>query len=168
MVFRDPAWLALLPVLALAGWVWRGMQLQRPLRAGFVVLAVLLLMRPQWQRFAGGLDLWVLLDRSASTGTAVDQGLPEWRQLLESHKRHRNDRLHFVDYAADAVPQESNAGGPYTGGRELTRTKQAVEHVLALRKADRPSRVLVFTDGYSTEPLTGVAAIVGKQQAAPE
>ena len=157
MVFRDPAWLALLPVLALAGWVWRGMQLQRPLRAGFLVLAVLLLMRPQWQRFAGGLDLWVLLDRSASTGTAVDQGLPEWRQLLESHKRHRNDRLHFVDYAADAVPQESNAGGPYTGGRELTRTAQAVEHVLALRKADRPSRVLVFTDGYSTEPLTGVA-----------
>ena len=157
MIFRDPAWLALLPVLALAGWVWRGLQLQRPLRAGFVVLAVLLLMRPQWQRFAGGMDLWVLLDRSASTESAVDQGLPEWRQLLESNKRHRNDRLHFVDYAGDVVPQESNAGGPYTGSRSLTKTAQAVEHVLALRKEDRPSRVLVFTDGYSTEPLAGVA-----------
>jgi hypothetical protein len=157
MIFRDPAWLALLPVVALAGWVWRGLQLQRPLRAGFIVLAVLLLMRPQWQRFAGGMDLWVLLDRSASTETAVDQGLPEWRQLLESHKRHRNDGLHWVDYAADVVPQESNAGGPYTGSRALTRTAQAVDHVLALRKEDRPSRVLVFTDGYSTEPLAGVA-----------
>ena len=157
MIFRDPAWLALLPVVVLAGWVWRGLQLQRPLRAGFVVLGVLLLMRPQWQRFAGGMDLWVLLDRSASTEAAVDQGLPEWRQLLESNRRHRNDRLYLVDYAADVVPQESNAGGPYTGSRALTRTAQAVEHVLALRKADRPSRVLVFTDGYSTEPLAGVA-----------
>ena len=157
MIFRDPAWLALLPVVALAGWVWRRLQLQRPLRAGFVILTVLLLMRPQWQRFAGGMDLWVLLDRSASTETAVDQGLPEWRQLLENHKRHRDDRLHFVDYAADTVPQELNAGGPYTGSRALTRTAQAVEHVLALRQADRPSRVLVFTDGYSTEPMAGVA-----------
>ncbi len=157
MIFRDPAWLALLPVVVLAGWVWRGLQLQRPLRAGFVLLVILLLMRPQWQRFAGGMDLWVLLDRSASTEALIDQGLPEWRQLLESGKPGRGDRLHFVDYASEVVPWESNAGGPYTGSRALTRTAQAVEHVLALRQEDRPARVLVFTDGYSTEPLAGVA-----------
>ncbi len=157
MIFRDPTWLALLPVLFLAGWVWRGLQLQRPLRAAFLVLAVLVLMRPQWQRFAGGMDLWVLLDRSASTGAKVDESLPEWRQLLEKGKGHRNDRLLFVDYAAEVVPQESNAGGPYTGGRQLTRTGQAVEHVLALKRNDRPARILVFTDGFSTEPLGGVA-----------
>ena len=86
MIFRDPAWLALLPVVVLAGWVWPGLQLQRPLRAGFVLLVILLLMRPQWQRFAGGMDLWVLLDRSASTEALIDQGLPEWRQLLEKGK----------------------------------------------------------------------------------
>ena len=157
MIFRDPAWLALLPVVVLAGWVWPGLQLQRPLRAGFVMLIILLLMRPQWQRFAGGMDLWVLLDRSASTEALIDQGLPEWRQLLESGKPGREDRLHFVDYASEVVPQESNAGGPYTGSRALTRTAQAVEHVLALRPEDRPARVLVFTDGFSTEPLAGVA-----------
>ena len=157
MIFRDPAWLALLPVLILTGWVWRRLQLQRPLRAALVLLTVFLLMRPQWPRFAGGMDLWVLLDRSASTGAKVDEGLPEWRQLLERGKRHRHDRLHFVDYAAEVVPQETNAGGPYTGGRALTRTGQAVEHVLALRRDDRPSRILVFTDGYSTEPLAGTA-----------
>ena len=157
MIFRDPAWLALLPVVVLAGWVWPGLQLQRPLRAGFVMLIILLLMRPQWQRFAGGMDLWVLLDRSASTEALIDQGLPEWRQLLEKGKPGREDRLHFVDYASEVVPQESNAGGPYTGSRALTRTAQAVEHVLALRPEDRPARVLVFTDGFSTEPLAGVA-----------
>ena len=155
MIFREPAWLALLPVLILAGWVWRGLQLQRPLRIALLVLAVLLLMRPQWQRFQGGMDLWVLLDRSDSTGTKIDQGLPEWRQLLERGKRERNDRLYFVDYAAEVVPQETNAGGPYTGSRALTRTGQAIEHVLALRQEDRPARILVFTDGYSTEPLAG-------------
>jgi von Willebrand factor type A domain len=157
MIFRDPAWLALLPVLILAGWVWRGLQLQRPLRAALLLLAVLLLMRPQWQRFQGGMDLWVLLDRSDSTGAKVDQGLPEWRQLLENGKRDRNDRLHFVDYAAEVVPQETNAGGPYTGSRALTRTGQAVEHVLALRREDRNSRILVFTDGFGTEPMAGTA-----------
>ncbi|MES2466099.1 MAG: VWA domain-containing protein [Verrucomicrobiota bacterium] len=157
MIFRDPAWLALLPVVALAGWVWRGLQLQRPLRAGLVLLVILLLMRPQWQRFAGGMDLWVLLDRSASTEALIDQGLPEWRQLLDRGKPGSQDRVHFVDYASEVVPQESNAGGPYTGSRTLTRTAQAVEHVLALRREDRPARVLVFTDGYSTEPLAGVA-----------
>ncbi len=157
MIFRDPAWLALLPVLILAGWVWRGLQLQRPLRAALLVLTVLLLMRPQWQRFEGGMDLWVLLDRSDSTGAKIDQGLPEWRQLLEKGKRDRNDRLHFVDYASEVVPQESNAGGPYTGSRALTRTRQAVEHLLALRRPERPSRILVFTDGFSTEPLAGTA-----------
>lgn len=157
MIFRDPTWLALLPVLFLAGWVWRGLQVQRPLRAAFLILTVLVLMRPQWQRFSGGMDLWVLLDRSASTGAKVDEGLPEWRQLLEQGKQHRNDRLQFVDYAAEVVPQETNAGGPYTGGRQLTRTGQAVEHVLALRREGRSTRILVFTDGYSTEPLSGVA-----------
>ena len=77
--------------------------------------------------------------------------------MLESGKPGREDRLHFVDYASEVVPQESNAGGPYTGSRALTRTAQAVEHVLALRPEDRPARVLVFTDGFSTEPLAGVA-----------
>ena len=75
MIFRDPAWLALLPVVGLAGWVWRGLQLQRPLRAGFVLLIILLLMRPQWQRLAGGMDLWVLLDRSALVVHSCEEDL---------------------------------------------------------------------------------------------
>lgn len=157
MIFRDPAWLALLPVLILAGWTWRGLQLQRPLRAALVLLTVLLLMRPQWKRTDGGMDLWVLLDRSDSTGPFIDQNLPEWRRLLENAKPHRSDRLHFVDYAAEVVPQATNAGGPYTGSRSLSRTAQAVEHVLALKTPDRPARMVVFTDGYSTEPLVDIA-----------
>ncbi len=162
MVFRDPQWLALLPVLILAGWVWRGLKLWQPLRAAILLLTVFLLMRPQWQRMTGGMDLWVLLDRSGSTEARVDQGFPEWKRLLESGKRRRDDVIHFVDYAADAVPQEMNAGGPYTGSRAQTRTGSAVQQALALRDENRPARILVFTDGFSTEPLGGVAEKLAK------
>ncbi|RYD38208.1 MAG: VWA domain-containing protein, partial [Verrucomicrobiaceae bacterium] len=157
MVFRDPQWLGLLPVLILAGWMWRGLKLHQPLRAAILLVTVFLLMRPQWRRLTGGMDLWVLLDRSASTEARVDQGFPEWKRLLESGKPRRGDEVHFVDFAADAVPQELNAGGPYTGSRAQTRTGSAVQQALALRDENRPARILVFTDGFSTEPLTGVA-----------
>lgn len=162
MVFRDPQWLALLPVLILAGWVWRGLKLGQPLRAAILLLTIFLLMRPQWRRMTGGMDLWVLLDRSGSTEARVDQGFPEWKRLLESGKRRRDDEIHFVDYAADAVPQELNAGGPFTGSRALTRTGSAVQQALALRDENRPARILVFTDGFSTEPLGGVAEKLAK------
>ena len=43
MIFERPEWIALLPVLALAGWMWRGLALHRPLRAGVLLVTVLLL-----------------------------------------------------------------------------------------------------------------------------
>lgn len=164
MVFRDPQWLALLPILILAGWVWRGLKLHQPLRAAILLVTVLLLMRPQWKRMTGGMDLWVLLDRSGSTEARVDQNFPEWKRLLESGRHRRDDEIHFVDYAADAVPQELNAGGPFTGSRAQTRTAGAIQQALAIRDENRPARILVFTDGFSTEPLGGVAEQLAKSK----
>jgi hypothetical protein len=153
--FRNPEWLALVPLLALAGWYVRRWRLHAPLRAGFLLLLVLILMRPQlrWQK--EGMDLFVLLDRSESTEGRVDQALPEWTKLLESGKRNREDRLRLVDYARDTLPQDVG-GTVFTGDRNLTRTALALQTVLALREPARPTRVLLFTDGYSTEPLTGL------------
>lgn len=157
MIFQSPAWLWLIPALALAGWRWRGLALWRPLRAGALLLIVLLLARPQARMQQDRMDLWVLLDRSESTEDRVDRGLPEWTKLLQSAARSRDDELHLVDFAMDAVPQDSNGGGAFTGSRKLTRTALALESVIALRRPDKGSRVLMFTDGYSTESLANVA-----------
>ena len=157
MIFRNPEWLALVPVLALALWYGRRWRWHRPLRVALLALLVLILVRPQWRGGSGGMDLWVLLDRSASTEGRVEQSLPEWRKLLNSAKRSKSDELHFVDYAADVLPQEVAAGQPFTGNRDFTRTGLALQSALALRDATRPSRILVFTDGYSTESLAGLA-----------
>jgi uncharacterized membrane protein len=156
LVFRNPEWFALLPVLALAGWYWRRLELWRPLRIAVLLLLTIILARPQMKLIQDGVDLYVLLDRSASTEAKIDQGLPEWKSLLESARRSRNDHLVWVDYALDVIPQEKLGSQPFSGSRNLTRTAQAIQHTLAMRDQQRPARVLVFTDGYSTEPLAGV------------
>jgi hypothetical protein len=157
MSFQNPAWLWLLPALALAGWVWRGLALWRPLRAGALLLLVALLARPQARMQQDGMDLWVLLDRSESTEDRVDRGVPEWTKLLQAAARSREDEMHLVDFAVDAVPRESNGGGAFTGSRVMTRTALALESIIALRQPDKASRILLFTDGYSTESLANVA-----------
>ena len=163
MTLQNPAWLWLIPALALAGWLWRGLALWRPLRAGALLVIVALLARPQARMQQDGMDLWVLLDRSESTEDRVDRGLPEWTKLLKSSARSRGDEMHLVDFAMDAVPQDSNGGGAFTGSRVLTRTALALESIIALRQPDKASRILMFTDGYSTESLANVADRLAKE-----
>src|SRR5690606_35611654 len=103
------------------------------------------------------LDLWVLLDRSESTEDLVDRGLPEWKRLLEQSKPSRKDRMIFHDYAAEIV-ESGKDGATFTGSRKMTRTGLALSHIAALAEENRPSRVLLFTDGFSTEPLHEAAA----------
>jgi hypothetical protein len=156
MTFSSPEWFLLLPAALVAGWFWKTLRLFSPLRLAIVVLATLLLVDPRWERRDRALDLWVLLDRSDSTEDLVDQGLPEWRRLLERSKPSRRDALHFHDYAAEIV--EQGFDGPVFPGRtNLTRTGLALSHVAAMAGEDRAARVLVFTDGFSTEPLRDAA-----------
>lgn len=123
-----------------------------------LLVLVFLLADPQMQRNQNRLDLWVLLDRSESTEELVDKGLPEWRELLRRSKPTRKDQLKFVDYAAEVLEQGTGDAAVFTGNRKLTRTNLAVQNALALSDAERPTRLLVFTDGYSTEPLVEAAA----------
>lgn len=66
MMLRHPEWLALLPVIAVAGWFLPRLGLWRPLRLVLLFLVTLTLAQPQWRRLADGVDLWVLLDSSVS------------------------------------------------------------------------------------------------------
>lgn len=154
MNLESPVWLLTLPACLLLGLVVQRLSLFRPLRVCFLALLSIILAKPQFESIDQHLDLWVLLDQSESTEELVKNGFPEWKHLLEKNKPSKGDRINFVDFASDVSVQEANSErASYTGNRKLTRTKLALEDVLARRSENRPSRVLLFTDGFSTESL---------------
>ncbi|PAW68847.1 MAG: hypothetical protein B9S38_10810 [Verrucomicrobiia bacterium Tous-C4TDCM] len=152
MTFGSPEWFLLLPACLFVGWFWKSLRLWSPLRLLLVVLCAFALADPKMNVQEDALDLWILLDRSDSTEDLVDKGLPEWQRLLDQAKPGRNDKAHYFDYGAEIVEHGSD-GTSFTGSRKLTRSGLALSHITALAKEDRPARVLLFTDGFSTEPL---------------
>ena len=157
MTFASPEYFLLLPALVLVGWYWRRLKLHLPLRAVLLVLAVVALTEPVIPGQQKSLDLYVLLDRSDSTEDLVDKGLPEWQRLLEKSKPSGRDTLRFINYATE-VAEVGADGSSFTGSRKLTKTGLALQSIAAQADEKRPSRVLLFTDGYSTEPLHEAAA----------
>jgi len=160
MSFGAPQFLLLLPALALLGWAARSLELWRPLRALFLVLVVAALCEPLLPLKRGGMDLWVLLDRSLSAQDLVDRQEGEWRALLERSRSSREDRLFFIDYAAEVALSPSDGSARFEGRRDLTRTSLALRDVLARMEPTRHNRVLLFSDGYSTEPLGDTASLL--------
>lgn len=160
MKFASPEWFLLLPALLAVGWYWKSLRLHKPLRIACLLTLVVLLAQPQFRRFADGLDLWVLVDQSDSAKEQMEPRLPEWESILEK-SRGSADRLHFVDYAGESVKRgaqlSSGPGGTlYSGPRSTTRLHSAVLYTLNQLQGDRASRLLVLSDGYSTEPLEGL------------
>ena len=130
MHFTAPEFFLLLPALALLAWLRPALGIQRPLRASIVVLVALVLADPHLRRQRNSLDLHVLLDRSESTESLVDEGLPEWRRLLEKSKPGKDDTLRFVNFAAEVAELVAD-GASFTGSRKLTRTGLALSSVAA-------------------------------------
>ncbi len=158
MHFAAPQFLFLLPIWLLLGWRFRRLELWRPLRAVVLLLLTLLLCDPRVSLKSGGIDLWVLLDRSRSAQDLVDAGELEWRTLLERTRPSERHGLHFLDYAGEVIPLGRGEGAIYSGDRDQTRTALALHEALARMDPKRHNRVLLFSDGYSTEPLSGAAA----------
>ncbi|WP_395750311.1 VWA domain-containing protein [Prosthecobacter sp.] len=165
MIFRHPEWFALLPVLLLAGWLLPRLSLWRPLRLLILLLITVALAQPQLRRLADGIDLWVLLDSSTSAEHPMAKGLPEWEKLLEKG-RGPQDRIFYLNYAAEVMKRGAEGAEMYARNQTQTRTAQAVTQALAFAQReghDRPARILAITDGYSTEPLTGLASKLTQQ-----
>lgn len=159
MILRHPEWLALLPVILLLGWWLPRLGLWQPLRLFLLGLISLTLAQPQWRMLADGVDLWVLLDSSASAEKPMAKGLPEWEKLLEQ-SRGPSDRLHYLNYAEEVMRRGAEGAELYDRQRQATRTALALTQSLVHVQKEsqgRPARLLLFSDGYSTEPLTGVA-----------
>ncbi|HSJ03098.1 MAG TPA: VWA domain-containing protein, partial [Verrucomicrobium sp.] len=150
-----------------AAWFWRGLNLFKPLRLLCVLLVTVLLVQPQVRKQSDGLDLWVLVDQSESAAGILGPKLTEWEVILEKSKR-PSDRLYYVDFAGEAVTRGAQmrsgaAATQYAGPRTATRLNSAAAYTLAQIPEDRASRMLVLTDGYSTEPLDGLPERLRKQ-----
>jgi hypothetical protein len=152
--FAAPQWFLLLPALALLAWWAPRAQLWRPLRAACLILLVVFLTRPEVRRTAAGLDLWVLMDRSASALDALEPRRAELEKLLENN-RGANDRIFYVDYAA--APVLRGTARTFEADPGESRLRLAAEFALARKEKGRSARLLALTDGYSTEELGGLA-----------
>lgn len=158
MQFLNPEWFLLFPAVLLIGYVVKRLQIFRPLRLLALALVTLVFTRPTIEAYEDALDLWVLFDVSESTEELVTAHSDEWEKLLAKAKPNKESRMILMNYAADALKQDSASETEvYTGSKKLTRTRLALEHVAALASEKRPSRVVLFTDGYSTEPLGDIA-----------
>ncbi len=160
--FASPTWLLILPALCAAAWwvrAWRS-----PARIACMALFVLALVDPQIRRLGHGLDLWVLEDESAS----CDGEMSAHRQEIESLLRHSagpEDRIFLEDFAEHAqIRGEADPISPQQ--KQQTRTNLAIQLALARMSPDRASRILVVTDGYSTEPLTDAVERLNRQEVA--
>lgn len=149
MRFGAPEWFLCMGLVIWAAWRWRAVR--RPVRLACLLLLVLFAARPQVRRFGRGLDLWVLADRSASASTSVEPRLAEWERILERSKG-ADDRIFIVDYAAEAALRDPGAFSELTGSLDGTRTMLAAKYALSQMAAGRACRLLVLTDGFSTEP----------------
>ena len=98
---ESPEWLILVAVIVFVAWYWRAPRLTKPLRFLALCLLVIALGEPSLPGKGRGLDLWVLVDRPASTKDFLEPRLEEMEELLAS-SRSSSDRLFFVDFARDA------------------------------------------------------------------
>ena len=160
--FAAPEWALLALLLLVVGFAWRSLRLWLPLRALCLMLLVLALMQPEIRRLGRGLDLWVLVDRSASAADGMTARLAEWESLLERSKG-PDDRLFYVDYA-DVPVVRAEGTGDYSESVQATRTQLALRHALSHMGGDRAARILALTDGYSTEPLGDIAERLTRQR----
>lgn len=163
--FSQPAWLLLIPILGVAGWLWRQPGLHHPLRAMSALIFVLLLADPVWRRLTAGVDLWVLADRSASAATALEPNLGEWEKLIADGQG-PEDRLWVVDFADSPRVRDDAKSRYFELSRDRTRTALALEHTLGKMDSRRASRLLLLTDGQSTEPLAGLRTRLLEQRVA--
>ena len=155
MKLNAPEWLLLVPLLVFLIWYARAIPWRSPLRLLCLALLVFALCDPQISRFSPGLDLWVLVDQSSSAADALAAHGIEIEDLLARSKG-ASDNLHFLDFAENAEERDTESERVYEGDRDSTRLAHAIEVALARLKPDRAARLLVVTDGYSTEPLSGL------------
>ena len=158
-----PEWLIVAAPIVLL--IYRVSAFRRPLRVLLLSAIVIILSEPELKVKSGALDLWVLIDRSASAAQSLSGQLREWEMLLEQG-RGKDDSIHYVDFAQAPQIRSAGGGAVYSGDTEASKLPSAVRYVLAQLSPSVSSRILVFTDGYSTEPFKDLASQLLRQKVA--
>jgi len=148
--FSAPQWFALLPALALLGWAVPALRLWKPLRISCLALLVLWMTGLEILQGEAGVEVIVLADRSESAEEAIAPRLAEWEELLRDGMA-RGDRLRWIDFAETPVERVPNV--EFESGRNATQLRLALEYARSVSDPKRATRVVVFSDGYSTQPL---------------
>lgn len=158
MSLTAPAWLLLGVALVIAARLFGGLELARPLRALALCSLVTALAGPACEQRGGGLDLWVLVDRSDSAAQVVGEELGAWKAILREG-RGAQDRLRWVPFARDALVEAEGAPIRFEGRTDGTRIGLALRTVASGLDPTRASRVLVLTDGHGTDDLGGLSRL---------
>ncbi|MGB0744592.1 MAG: VWA domain-containing protein [Opitutales bacterium] len=162
MRIGSPEWLLLIPIFGLAGWYLRHLELWKPLRVSALLLLVLALTDLQWQTLKPGVDLILLLDRSDSARALVADRESEIVKILKD-SRGPSDQLRIVDFAGNAMLREGVETIDAVGGRSATRLDLALRYAASIRDAERKTRVLALTDGYSTAPVAAISELMREE-----
>ena len=162
MTFAAAEWLYLFPLLLLVSWVYFRPLIFKPLRMSILLLLFIALSQPSLTVEQKGIDLWVLLDRSDSVKDKLQVRLKEWQEVLEK-SRGKYDRIFYVDYAGTALKVLPDAEVPSFDSKS-SNLADALRYTAGLTKDNRASRVLVLTDGYSTDSFNGLAERLERQK----
>lgn len=140
-----------------------GWGLHRPVRILVLLSLILALVRPTFEKSSTGLDLWVLLDRSASANSLTEPQMEEWRSLLEKAKPSSSDKLHFLHYAEE-VASETDNPEEILNRNSLTNTKLALLHAASRQDPSRQGRILLFSDGYATGEVESALEVLSQSR----
>ena len=154
MILLAPEWLFLLPILAVLGWKFPKWSFHAPVRVLALLVFVLTLAHPVVNRGSSQLDLWVMIDQSASANGIPEASSREIQSILE-HSAKSGDRIRLVDFAGEAVLR--GQGDPeFSSMMPGTRMEDALSYVMGQMDPQRVNRILMVTDGYSTQPLDAI------------
>ena len=156
-------WLVLVPAWLVLAWMIPRARLFQPLRLICFLLLVLLLIEPRLIRASRGVDVVALIDQSESALEARVAVELEWLKLLEQDKG-LNDQLTLLDFGEEVVARADGSEFSFDGKRNASRIATAIRFGQSFFRKDRSSRMVLLSDGYSTEPLGGLSDLLHKQQ----
>jgi len=162
--FSHPEALLIIPLWGAAAWLFPNAQLLKPMRLAIGLMWMLVWMDPHVPLQSRGLDLWVLVDRSDSARDLLEPRLPEMQTLLEQSRK-REDRLFIVDFAEDVIQRDLLTATVLSGFTDATRIATALAFTLDRLDPRRHARLLLLSDGYSTEPLDEIGIRLQREKA---
>lgn len=164
MHFEQIQWLLLLVPLGLLCWLVPSMGLRLPRRFIQVLILILMLCNPSIHLPRGGLQVFVLCDRSASHDEHAAQNVSEWQSILRGSKPGSREEIRFLDFASEVQKSSGNSRSDiYESRRQQTLLQNAINYVLQSRDPQRPCRILLLGDGYHVDSIEQAADMLKLQ-----